>query len=97
MGLKRDIYAVFLVLIIVGISFLAMENLQDVDVTVPYIGFFHTKLFIVMISSFILGFLTSEVFSLLIRLFSIPSNLREKHENRSIPKTVEDSQEKKQG
>ncbi len=78
MTLKQNVYAVIVAIIVVGVTLFALQNFQDVDVSIPFIGSFHTKLFVVIVFSFILGFMTASFLSLILRIFSIPSAMREK-------------------
>jgi uncharacterized integral membrane protein len=69
MTLKQNLYAILIALIVVGVSLFALYNFQDVDVTVPFVGVFHTKLFVVIVFSFTAGFLTAGFLSLVFKIF----------------------------
>jgi uncharacterized integral membrane protein len=98
MTLKQNFYALLVALIVVGVSVFALQNFQDVDVTVPLVGVFHTKLFVVIVFSFTAGFLTAGFLSLILKIFSLPSNIRRKRvENRPVSEGGKDSQEEKSG
>jgi len=95
MTFKQTIYSVIVAAIVIGVSLFALQNFQDVNVSVPFVGTFHTKLFLVIVLSFFFGFLTASFISLLIKLFSLPSNIRRKKvENRPVPKELSNSKEK---
>jgi uncharacterized integral membrane protein len=97
MTLKQYFYSVVVTLIVVGVSLFALQNFQDVNVTIPFVGIFKTKLFMVIVFSFFSGFLTAGFISLLFKLFSVPSKFRKKEEKklevRPIPQNGEDSKE----
>ncbi len=97
MTLKQYFYSVVVTLIVVGVSLFALQNFQDVNVAIPFVGNFKTKLFIVIVFSFFSGFLTAGFISLLFKLFSVPSMLKKKGETKvevgSVPESGKDSEE----
>ena len=76
MSFRQNIYAIFVALIVLCITIFALKNFQDVDVTIPFIGVFHTKLFVVIVFSFFLGFLTAGFLSLVLKILSLPTIFR---------------------
>jgi uncharacterized integral membrane protein len=99
MTFKQNVYALIIAVIVVGVSLFALQNFQDVDVSVPFVGVFHTKLFVVIVFSFIAGFLTAGFLSLILKIFSIPSNLRRKRqsEDRPVPQAQQGGKEESSG
>ena len=98
MTLKQNFYAVLVAVIVVGVTLFALQNFQDVDVTIPFVGEFKTKLFVVIVFSFISGFLTAGFLSLILKIFSLPSKMRKKEksvEAGSVSEAVEDSEKEK--
>ena len=97
MTLKQNVYAVLIAIIVGGVSLFALQNFQDVNVSIPFVGTIHTKLFVVIVFSFLAGFLTAGFLSLILKLFSLPSNLKKRREKSGevgpVPKTVKDSKE----
>ena len=92
MTLKQNFYAVLVAVIVVGVTLFALQNFQDVNVTIPFVGEFKTKLFVVIVFSFISGFLTAGFLSLILKIVSLPSKMRKKEktvETGSVPETVE--------
>ncbi len=96
MTFKQTVYSVIVAAIVIGVSLFALQNFQDVNVSVPFVGTFHTKLFLVIVLSFFSGFLTASFMSLLLKLFSLPSNIRRKKrvEDRPVFKELPNSKEK---
>ena len=97
MTLKQNFYAVLVAVIVTGVTLFALQNFQDVSVTIPFIGEFKTKLFVVIVFSFLAGFLTAGFLSLILKIFSIPSRIRKKEksvETGSVPETGKNSKEK---
>jgi len=86
MTLKQNFYATLVAVIVIGVTLFALQNFQDVNVTIPFVGEFKTKLFVVIVFSFLAGFLTAGFISLILQIFSLPSKLkREKSvENRPV-------------
>lgn len=100
MTLKQNLYFIVIATIVVAVTLFALQNFEDVDVTIPVIGIFHTKIFVVVVFSFLAGFLTAGLLSLILKLFSIPSNIKNKRENsanRPVSEAVKDSEEEKSG
>jgi len=99
MTLKQNIYAVIVAVIVLGVTLFALQNFQDVDVSVPFVGVFHTKLFVVIVFSYIAGFLTAGFLSLILKIFALPSNLRRKKkvEDRPVPQAQPSGKEEKSG
>ncbi len=100
MTLKQNFYAVVIAVIVIGVTLFALHNFQDVEVTIPLIGVFRTKVFVVIVFSFIAGFLTAGFLSLLFKIFSIPSNIRKKRErgeDRSISEAGKSGKEENSG
>jgi len=98
MTFKQNVYSVVVALIVAGVTLLSLQNFQDVDVTIPFVGVFHTKLFVVIVFSFLAGFLTAGFISLILKIFTIPLSLKRKSgEAGQLPETVKDSQEEKSG
>ncbi len=99
MTLKQNVYALMIAIIVAGVSLFALQNFQDVNVSVPFVGVFHTKLFVVIVFSYIAGFLTAGFLSLILKIFSIPSNLRRKRqvEDRPVPKAKQGGKEESSG
>ncbi len=96
MTLKQNFYAVLVAVIVVGVTLFALQNFQDVNVTIPFLGEFKTKLFVVIVFSFLSGFLTAGFLSLILKIFSLPSKMRKKEkrvEDRSVPEGSKDSKE----
>jgi len=86
MSFKQVIYTLLILVIIVGVTFFAVSNFQDVDATIPLVGTFHTKLFVVIVLSFAAGYFTSSLISFLTRLLSRKEKVKEKEvENRPVP------------
>ncbi len=101
MTLKQYFYSVVVTAIVVGVTLFALQNFQDVEVAIPLVGVFKTKLFVVIVFSFFSGFLTAGFLSLLFKIFSIPSNIRKKREERvevrPVSKSGEGSKEEESG
>ena len=100
MTLKQNIYFLIVAIIVVAVTLFALQNFQDVDVTIPFVGVFHTKIFVVVVFSFLAGFLEAGLLSLVLKIFSIPSNIRSKRKESaagSVSETVKDSEEEKSG
>ena len=100
MTLKQNIYFLILAIIAIAVTLFALQNFQDVDVTIPFVGVFHTKIFVVVVFSFLAGFLAAGLLSLILKIFSIPSNIRSKRKESaagSVSETVKDSEEEKSG
>jgi uncharacterized integral membrane protein len=101
MTLKQYFYSVVVTLIVLAVSLFALQNFQDVEVTIPFVGVFKTKLFVVIVFSFFSGFLTAGFLSLIFKIFSIPSNIKKKREknveNRPVSKGSENSKEEESG
>jgi uncharacterized integral membrane protein len=99
MTLKQNVYAVIVAAIVLGVTLFALQNFQDVDVSVPFVGVFHTKLFVVIVFSYIAGFLTAGFLSLILKIFSLPSNLkkRRKVEDRPVPQAQPGGKEESSG
>jgi uncharacterized integral membrane protein len=100
MTLKQNIYFLIMAIIVIAVTLFALQNFQDVDVTIPFVGVFHTKIFVVVVFSFLAGFLAAGLLSLVLKIFSIPSNIRNKRKNSatgSVSETVKDSEEEKSG
>jgi uncharacterized integral membrane protein len=101
MTLKQNIYSLIVALIVVGVTLFALQNFQDVDVTIPFVGVFHTKVFVVIVFSFSAGFLTAGFLSLILKIFTLPSTLKERKrrsgETGPVSETLKDSQEKESG
>ncbi|WP_142934409.1 lipopolysaccharide assembly protein LapA domain-containing protein [Balnearium lithotrophicum] len=101
MTLKQYFYSVVVTSIVLAVSLFALQNFQDVEVTIPFIGVFKTKLFVVIVFSFFSGFLTAGFLSLIFKIFSIPSNIKRKREknveDRPVSKGSENSKEEKSG
>ncbi|WP_457677725.1 hypothetical protein [Thermovibrio sp.] len=94
MTLKQNLYAIIIAFIVVGVSLFALQNFQDVNVSVPFVGVFHTKLFVVIVFSYVAGFLTAGFLSLILKIFSIPSNLRRRRvEDRPVPQAKQSGKE----
>lgn len=96
MTLKQNFYAVLVAVIVGGVTLFALQNFQDVNVTIPFLGEFKTKLFVVIVFSFLSGFLTAGFLSLILKIFSLPSKIRKKEkrvEDRSVPESGKDSKE----
>ena len=85
MTLKQNVYAVIVAAIVLGVTLFALQNFQDVDVSVPFVGVFHTKLFVVIVFSYIAGFLTAGFLSLILKIFSLPSNLKKRRKVEDRP------------
>ena len=85
MTFKQNLYSIIVAVIVVGVSLFALQNFQDVDVSVPFVGVFHTKLFVVIVFSFVSGFLTAGFLSLILKIFSIPSNLKRRGQSEDRP------------
>lgn len=97
MTLKQNFYAVLMAVIVIGVTLFALQNFQDVNVTIPFIGEFKTKLFVVIVFSFISGFLTAGFLSLILKIFTLPSKMKKKEksvEAGSIPETGKSGKEK---
>ncbi len=73
MTFRQIVYTLIILAIIVGVTFFAVSNFQDVDATIPLIGTFHTKLFVVIVLSFAAGYLSSSLIAFLSRLLSRPA------------------------
>ncbi|WP_163327910.1 lipopolysaccharide assembly protein LapA domain-containing protein [Desulfurobacterium thermolithotrophum] len=87
-------------LIVIGVTLFALYNFQDVSVTIPFVGMFHTKVFVVIVFSFVAGFLAAGFLSLILKIFSIPSNIKSKRkegEIGSVSQTITNSKEEKSG
>jgi len=101
MTFKQNVYASLIALIVVGVTLLSLQNFQDVDVTIPFVGVFHTKLFVVIVFSFLAGFLTAGFLSLILKIFTFPSTLKERKrrsgETGPVPETLKGSQEENSG
>jgi len=100
MTLKQNIYFLIVAIIVIAVTLFALQNFQDVDVTIPFVGVFHTKIFVVIVFSFLAGFLAAGLLSLILKIFSIPSNIRSKRKKSatgSVSETVKDSEEEKSG
>jgi uncharacterized integral membrane protein len=99
MTLKQNIYSLIVAFIVVAVSLFALQNFQDVKVSVPFIGVFQTKLFVVIVFSFIAGFLTAGFLSLILKIFSLPSNLkrRKRGEDRPIYEAQQVGKEERVG
>ncbi len=96
MTLKQNFYAVLVAIIVVGVTLFALQNFQDVSVTIPFLGEFKTKLFVVIVFSFLSGFLTAGFLSLILKIFSLPSKMRKKEkkgETGSVSEVGKDSKE----
>jgi len=96
MTLKQNFYAVLVAVIVGGVTLFALQNFQDVNVTIPFLGEFKTKLFVVIVFSFLSGFLTAGFLSLILKIFSLPSKIRKKEkrvEDRPVPESSKDSKE----
>ena len=96
MTLKQNFYAILVAVIVIGVTLFALQNFQDVNVTIPFVGEFKTKLFVVIVFSFISGFLTAGFLSLILKIVSLPSKMRKKEktvEAGSVPETVKGSEE----
>jgi len=96
MTLKQNFYAVLVAVIVIGVTLFALQNFQDVSVTIPFVGEFKTKLFVVIVFSFLAGFLTAGFLSLILKIFSLPSKIRKKEksvETGSVPETGKNSKE----
>jgi len=86
MSFKQVIYTLLILVIIVGVTFFAVSNFQDVDATIPFVGTFHTKLFVVIVLSFAAGYFAGSLISFLTRLLSRKEKVKEREvENRSVP------------
>ena len=100
MTLKQNIYFLIVAIIVIAVTLFALQNFQDVDVTIPFVGVFHTKIFVVIVFSFLAGFLAAGLLSLILKIFSIPSNIRSKRKKSAtgpVSETVKDSKEEKSG
>ncbi|SNR58539.1 lipopolysaccharide assembly protein LapA domain-containing protein [Desulfurobacterium atlanticum] len=97
MSLKQVLYSVFVAALILAVSLFALMNLQDVTVVIPFLGEYQTKLFMLIVVSYIAGFLTAAFLSLLTRLFSIPSRRKKERENRPVSETVKSGETKESG
>ncbi len=98
--MKQNVYAIIIAVIVVGVTFFALQNFQDVNVSIPFVGNFHTKLFVVIVFSFVLGFMTASFLSLILRIFSIPSAIRDKRREGAsghVSQAGSDSKEKDAG
>ena len=71
MTLKQNIYFLIVAIIVIAVTLFALQNFQDVDVTIPFVGVFHTKIFVVVVFSFLAGFLAAGLLSLILKIFSI--------------------------
>ena len=97
MTLKQNFYALLVASIVIGVSVFALQNFQDVEVTIPFLGEFKTKLFVVIVVSFFSGFLTAGFLSLILKIFSLPSKIKNREksvEAGSVSQSVEGSEEK---
>ncbi|WP_022846219.1 MULTISPECIES: lipopolysaccharide assembly protein LapA domain-containing protein [unclassified Desulfurobacterium] len=97
MTFKQLLYSIFIAAIVIAVSLFALSNFQDVNVVIPFVGAYKTKLFMLIIISYIAGFLTAAFLSLLTRLFSISFRRGKKSENRSVSETFKDNKEEKSG
>jgi len=99
MTFKQTVYSFIVALIVIAVTLFALQNFQDVNVAIPFVGVFHTKLFVVIVFSFIAGFLTAGVLSLLLKIITLPETIKKKRkvksETGSISETSEDSKEEK--
>ena len=96
MTFKQFFYSSLMALIVVAVTLFALKNFQDVEVVIPFLGTFHTKVFVVVVFSFLAGFITSGLLSIILKIFSLPSNLkkRKKSEIGSVPESIKNSKEK---
>ncbi|OMH40993.1 hypothetical protein [Desulfurobacterium indicum] len=97
MTFKQLIYSIFIAAIVIAVSLFALSNFQDVNVVIPFIGAYKTKLFMLIVVSYIAGFLTAAFLSLLTRLFSISFRRGKKSEDRSVSETFKSGKEEKSG
>ena len=97
MSFKQILYSIFVAAIVLAVSLFALMNLQDVTVVIPFFGEYPTKLFMLIVVSYIAGFLTAAFISLLARIFSIPSRRRKEREDRSVSETVKSGKEEESG
>ncbi|WP_457567858.1 hypothetical protein [Desulfurobacterium sp.] len=97
MTFKQLLYSVFIAAIVICVSLFALSNFQDVNVVIPFVGAYRTKLFMLIIVSYIAGFLTAAFLSLLTRLFSISFRRGKKSEDRPVSETFKDSEKKESG
>ncbi|WP_083797273.1 lipopolysaccharide assembly protein LapA domain-containing protein [Thermovibrio ammonificans] len=100
MTLKQNVYAIIVTLIVGGVTLFALQNFQDVNVTIPFVGVFHTKLFVVIVFSFLAGFLTAGFLSLIMKLFALPTTIkrkRRKGEAGPVSEAGTDSKEEESG
>ena len=96
MSLRQNIYAVLVALIVLCVTIFALENFQDVDVTIPFVGIFHTKLFVVIVFSFFLGLLTAGFLSLVLKILSLPALFRrESSETGHVSESFKGGEKKK--
>ncbi len=96
MTLKQNLYAILVAAIVGGVTLFALQNFQDVNVTIPFVGEFKTKLFVVIVFSFLAGFLAAGFLSLILKIFSLPSKMRKKEksvETGSVPETGKSDKE----
>lgn len=95
MTLKQNFYATLVAVIVIGVTLFALQNFQDVVVTIPFVGEFKTKLFVVIVFSFFAGFLAAGFISLILQIFSLPSKFKKekKVENRPVPEVSKGGKE----
>lgn len=101
MTFKQTVYSFVVALIVVAVTLFALQNFQDVNVAIPFVGVFHTKLFVVIVFSFIAGFLTAGILSLLLKIITLPETLKKKRKVKGeagpVPEVGENSKEKNSG
>ncbi len=83
MTFKQTVYSFLVALIVVAVTLFALQNFQDVNVAIPFVGVFHTKLFVVIVFSFLAGFLTAGILSLLLKIITLPETLKKKRKVKS--------------
>jgi len=84
MTLRQIVYTLIILAIIIGVTFFAVSNFQDVDATIPLIGTFHTKLFVVIVLSFAAGYFSSSLIAFLSRLLSRPEKRKTEKEESEV-------------
>ncbi len=94
MTLKQFFYTGMIVVVVFLVAVFAVSNYQNVIVSIPFMGSYKTKLFLVIIAAYFAGFFTAAFLSLISRL--LPSNRRKKQVE-SGPVSPSGSPDKKEG
>jgi Na+(H+)/acetate symporter ActP len=90
MGFRSFLFFVSVAFVCAVVTLLAVKNFQDVSVFIPLYGTIRTKLFAVIIFSFLAGFLFAVILSLITKPFH-----RKKNEVRPVPEINKNSKKER--